>query len=172
MTDVTFERIIFYFTEWQPSYSQLGGYIEFHEGLPKNSDYESDPCPKLLILDDLMHESNSKSIISLFTKGCHHRNLSVIFISQNIFHKGLREISLNSSYIVFFKNPRDSSSIRYLARQIYPEKSKYVIESYVDATSKPYGYLLIDLKQSTPSEYRLRTDIFPDQFQIFYLPKK
>ena len=40
----------------------------------------------LVVIDELMQElSNDPRITSLFTKGCHHRNLSVIFILQNIF---------------------------------------------------------------------------------------
>ena len=52
----------------------------------------------LVVIDDLMQElSNDPQITSLITKGCHHRNLSVIFILQNIFHRGkeLRDMSLN-----------------------------------------------------------------------------
>ena len=50
------------------------------------------------------------------TKGRHHNNLSAIFITQNLFHKSQREISLNSNCIVILKNPRDKSQIQYLAR--------------------------------------------------------
>ena len=45
----------------------------------------------LVVIDYLMQElSNDQRITNLFTKGCHHRNLSVIFILQNIFHPGKR----------------------------------------------------------------------------------
>ncbi|KAG8229448.1 hypothetical protein J437_LFUL005553 [Ladona fulva] len=45
------------------------------------------------------------SIVNLFTKGAHHWNLSVIFITQNLFHqgKGRRDISLNSHYIAIWE---------------------------------------------------------------------
>ena len=38
--------------------------------------------------------------VKLFTKGSHHRNLTVIYIVQNVFDKGKysRIISLNSNY--------------------------------------------------------------------------
>jgi len=62
--------------------------IKFCEGLLCPEDYLSDPLSsKLVIIDDLMRES---SIIDLFTKGNHHKNLSVILISQNLFHQGCR----------------------------------------------------------------------------------
>jgi len=121
--------------------------IEFREGLPCPEDYSFDPLsPKLVIIDDLMRESSSEVIVDLFTKGS--KNLSVILISQNLFHqgRGQRDISLNASYIVVFKNPRDRAQIRHLARQVYPDYPKFLEEAYYDATSRPHGYLLLDLK--------------------------
>jgi len=183
MSDARFARVLFYYAEWQDAYRQLqydacvvkekegergaregeGGVskkniIEFREGLPRPEDYSSDPLsPKLVIIDDLMRESSSSEVIvDLFTKGSHHKNLSVILISQNLFHqgRGQRDISLNANYIVVFKNPRDRAQIRHLARQVYPDDPKFLEEAYYDATSRPHGYLLLDLKQSTLDEYR------------------
>ena len=168
------ERIIFYYAEWQPIYTQLGAKnIEFKEGLPQNFDFYDDPRAKLIIIDDLMSESSGKIITNLFTRASHHRNLSIIFITQNLFHQGLREVSLNSNYIVVFQNLRDKAQIQYLACQIGPEDPLYVQEAYLGATSKLYGYLLFDLKQSTPDNCRLHTNIFPeDKHHMVYLPTK
>jgi len=41
----------------------------------------------LIILDDLLNEVYSKDVRDLFTKGSHHRNGSVILITQNLFHQ-------------------------------------------------------------------------------------
>lgn len=190
MSDVRFERILFYYAEWQDAYRQLqykkeerSGKItaplaiEFREGLPRSEDYSCDPLtPKLVIIDDLMRESSSSdAIVDLFTKGSHHKNLSVILISQNLFHqgRGQRDISLNANYIVVFKNPRDRAQIRHLARQVYPDDPKFVEEAYYDATSRAHGYLLFDLKQSTPDEYRFRACIFPDDTRHYvYVPRR
>ena len=48
----------------------------------------------------------NKRIVNLFTSGSHHRNLSMIYIMQNLFHqgKGSRTISLNGHYLVLLKN--------------------------------------------------------------------
>jgi len=55
--------------------------IEFREGLPRPEDNSSDPLSTKLV-DDLMRESSlSEVIVDLFTKGIHHKNLSVILIS-------------------------------------------------------------------------------------------
>jgi len=119
--------------------------------------------------------SYNRVIVDLFTKGSHHKNLSVILISQNLFHqgRGQRDISLNANYIVVFKNPRDRAQIRHLARQVYPDDPKFLEEAYYDATSRPHGYLLLDLKQSTPDKYRFRTCIFPDDTMHYvYVPRR
>ena len=83
MSNVHFDRIIVYYFEWQSAYKELGDNIEFHEGLPKNSDFVDDHKPKMIIIDDLMRESSGGSgvIANLFTNGSNHNNLSVIFIT-------------------------------------------------------------------------------------------
>jgi hypothetical protein len=100
----------------------------------------------LIILDDLMDESKDDvNVSNLFTKGSHQRNISVFFMSQNLFVQGkhTRTISLNSHYLVVFINPRDSAQFSNLARQMYPNNSKYLEECYNDATKIPHGYLFI-----------------------------
>jgi len=74
-----------------------------------------------------------------------------------------RTISLNSHYIVVFKNPSDSSQIIHLAIQAYPSRPKIAQQAFADATSDPYGCLLFDFKQSTPEKFCLRSKIFPDE---------
>ena len=64
----------------------------------------------LVVFDDQMiYARKDKRIVNLFTCGSHHRNLSLIYIVQELFQrgKGSRSISLNSHYLVLFKNPRD-----------------------------------------------------------------
>lgn len=139
--------------------------IEYILGLPDEFDNPGNK-PMLVILDDLMLEAYNTKICELFTKGSHHRNLSVILITQNIFHQGshCRDISLNAKYIVIFKNPRDKMQFHHLARQIYPENPKELLKIYKEITQKPHGYLLIDLTQGIDEALRFRTDIFQKNF--------
>lgn len=119
--------------------------------------------PLLIILDDMMNDIKAASkICDLFTRGSHHRNISVILIMQNIFHQSRysRDISLNAKYIVIFKNPRDKSQFNHLARQIYPENPKSLQSIYKDITQSGHAYLLIDLSQGVNENFRFRTDIF------------
>jgi len=86
--------------------------------------------------------------------------------------KQTRTITLNAQYLVLLKNVRDKAQITHLSRQMYPSKSKHMIESYIDATSEPYSYLFVDLKPNTDDRHRLKASIFPDDRQNFvYVPK-
>lgn len=171
MCNVKFNQVLWCYDEMQPLYNLNG--IDYVQGIPDLSMFDGGQ-PKLVIIDDLMRESDGR-IVDIFTKGSHHRNLSVFYITQNLFHqgKGQRDISLNTTYIVYFKNPRDKTQIRYLSRQVYPENSKFVEEAYKDATMSAHGYLMIDLKQSTDDICRFKTKVFPfDKFCTVYIPKK
>lgn len=144
--------------------------IQYKTGLPNMDDFDGSDGASLIIIDDMMRESDA-NVVDLFTKGSHHRNLSVFFITQNLFHqgRGQRDISLNAHYIVCFKNPRDRAQIKHLARQVYPDNPKFLQEAYADATRTPHGYLLLDLKQSTPDDLRVRTCVFPEDSPYNYV---
>ena len=157
-------KIIWSYGEWQPAYQPLLDKVDFVQGLPELPLYNQEPL--LVVIDDQMHGVDQR-ISSLYTKGSHHRNLSVIYIVQNLFdqHKEHRTISLNAHYLVIFKNPRDGSQIVHLAKQMYPGKTHYVRQAFALATRKPHGYLVVDLKQTTPEGMRLRSHIFPSDQQ-------
>ena len=91
--------------------------------------------------------------------------LSVICIVQNLFHqgKGSRLHSLNSHYLVLFKNPRDKLQILTLAKQMYPGQTDFFIKRYEEALRRPFGYLLVDLKTTTQDNCRLRTNVLPGE---------
>jgi hypothetical protein len=146
--------------------------IEFVEGLPDLTELSEMEKP-LLVLDDMMAiAGKDMEIADLFTKGCHHKNVSVILVLQNFFHKArfMRDIHTSCNYIIFFKNPRDNTCVMYLERQCFPYWKKYLTESYHHACSRPHGYLVIDLKQSTPNNRRLMSGIFPPETFFYYEP--
>lgn len=125
----------------------------------------------IIVIDDLMNElGDSKPLANLFTKGSHHMNISIIFILQNIFHQGkmMRNISLNTHYFFLMKNSRDKSQIISLARQLFPNNMKHLLEAYEDATSKPYSYIRIDTSQAIPDKYRLVTRLFEEELPSYY----
>ena len=149
--------------------------VEFHSDIPEDiEDKFNSEDNNLLIIDDLMTQCHSdERMTRLFSVGSHHKNLSIVFIIHNLFHQGreMRNMSLNSHYIILLKNPRDSQQIATLARQIYPADWRFLVEAYEEATSKPHGYLVLDLKPDTPDMLRIRTAIFPHESQIVYINK-
>ena len=173
-------RIVWVYSEWQDAYEnfqleQLG--VEFRKCAVDTQLYESFSASErnLLILDDQMSAASSKDrkeMTKLFTQGSHHRNLTIFYCVQNLFEHGpaSRTISLNSQYIVLFKNPRDSSQIQYLAQQIYPKNRKFLVDSYIDATQIPHSYLMLNLTQNCDEWARVCTNIFPNQATEFYVP--
>ena len=170
-------RIIFLYKEWQSAYEDLKTIlptIEFHEGLDNAALTSITSADKnLLIIDDLMSSAgDSKQISKLFTQESHHKNLTVFFLVQNLFYHGkeMRNISLNAHYLVVYKNPRDKSQIRYLAQQIFPENPKFLGNSFQHATTNPHSYLVLDLHPDTSEDFRILTNIFPDDSIRYYLP--
>ena len=100
----------------------------------------------------MSEESNDKRICDLFTKGSHHRYLSAIYLMQNLYYqeKEYRTRSFNRQYLVLFNNPRDQQSKSWQDRSELP-----VLSTYRISTSKPFGYLAIDLKPDTRNDKRL-----------------
>jgi hypothetical protein len=161
------ERIVWAYGVYQPLSEKMSN-VFFIDGIPDIKDLRAND---LLILDDLMSESNDERVSKLFTKHSHHLKISVMFITQNFFHKNLRNLTLNSHYLILFRNPRDAAQIAHLARQMYPGKSKFFLQAFSDATQNPFTYLVVDLKADTPDEQRLRSGIFPDEHNYCYVPK-
>ena len=164
-------HVTWYYGEWQSAYENLDiPNVRLEQGLPSTFDTGK---RNVVVLDDLMTETNG-CVTDLFTKKSHHSNTSVIYLVQNLFqkYKESRTISLNAQYMVVFKNPRDASQVTHLAKHMYPSRVKFVQEAFKDATSVPHGYLLVDLKQDTPEDMRLRTTFLPDDtVQYVYVPK-
>lgn len=171
MIDPPPNRIVYCYGEYQQSFRKYSD-VEFRQGLPDASDFDGSE-PVLLVIDDLMQETD-ETVANLFTKGSHHRNVSVVFLAQNLFPKNkfARTMSLNAHYIVLFKNPRDASQFANLARQMYPKQWQFAVEAYKDATREPYSYLLLDLRPEQNEDLRLRTNVFPGETHYVYVPKK
>lgn len=53
----------------------------------------------------------------------------------------------------------DKLQIMTMARQMYPGKPQHFIRHFNEAVLKSYGYLLVDLKPTTPESLRLRSNV-------------
>jgi hypothetical protein len=168
------KKIIYCYSTWQPVFDELKEkipIIEFSQGLADLDEIED----TLVIIDDLMTQCvNNKDVVHLFTVGSHHRNNSVIFLTQNIFEQGkyARSISLNSHYLVIFNNLRDKCQINCLARQLYPGETRFFNEVFHDAIScRAYGHLIIDIMPNSINDLRLRSFNFKDNKTFCYVKK-
>ena len=76
--------------------------FSFVKVLPEFDNHEN--VLTLILLVDLIGSAYCTKVSQLFTKGSHHRNISLVLITQNLFYQGpsSRDISLNSKYIVVF----------------------------------------------------------------------
>ena len=141
--------------------------VELIQSLP--SDLKTEPG-SLIIIDDLVAEC-PKQIKDWFVRLSHHSLVDTCLLSQNLFerNKEYRTTSLNSHYIILFKNPRDSSQISHFAKQFSPTDTHFIINSFRDSTIEPHSYILFDLKQSTPNLLRVRSSVFPSE-SFVYVP--
>jgi len=164
------QKIQWHYGVYQQAYNNMPRNVVFREGLPDADEFDGN-VSTLLVLDDLMNELNER-VSLLFTRESHHRNLSVIFITQNVFQNSKygRTMNLNSQYLVLFKNPRDASQVSFISRQMTPGKSSFVNEAFKDATDRPYGYLFLDFKADTPEELRVRANVLPNERDAVGLP--
>ena len=126
-----------------------------------------DASQSLIVLDDLIHYPKDM-ITKIFTVYSHHYNFSVIFTTQNLFNKSIREISLNSHFVVLFKNCQDATQIQTFLWQSFQENAKNAFQAYKNATSKARGSLLLDFRLDTYNSQRIRTEIFPNEVNYVY----
>ena len=156
-------RILWCYMHWQPMYTNLKKLmpeIIWGDALPTEETFSS-YSNSLVILDDMMDDVVSdSSMMKVFTERSHHQNISVIFMTQNIFHQGkaARTISLNTQYMVLFENARDRQQIKTLAKQMYPEDWSSFVARFKKETRKPYGRMIIDLRPGVADKDRVLTD--------------
>lgn len=173
------ERILYCYGIWQDLFKEMESTLDdiiFHEGLPSSEKIEeliSNNKHNIIILDDLMLDVVKNSEMEmLFTRGAHHKKLSIIYLNQNMFCQGknARSISLNCHYLILFQNLRDCFQIKKLGQQIYPNQSQVLVEAYKDCLQNDFGYLVIDLSPWSDHHYRLRSNIFPGELTVVYQP--
>lgn len=176
-------KVIWCYGIWQKLYNEpIDKSVEctFIKGLCSEQDI-LDKKANIVVIDDLMSQlSDNVELADLFTKGSHHLNFSVMFVSQNLFHQGkhMRDISLNCHYIILFKNPRSQDQVQALSRQVNRNDPKYLISAFEKATASPHGYLRIDFTQQTNNKNRLLSRLTPEESPfnqvtpIQYLPTK
>ena len=165
------KAVVYCTSIYQECFEEMGeAGIQFHKGIPNDEDLDK-WFPKgqgILILDDLMNEgSGDKRVLDLFTRNSHHRDITVLYLCQDMFPVGkyAKTISRNAHYIVVFKNPRDQLGVRNVLLQAFPGTWQLALQVFQQATKEPYQYLLLDLHPASKDDQRLVTHILKDEGQ-------
>ena len=122
----------------------------------------------LLVFDDSCAEiCNCKEFLDIATAG-RLRGFSTIYIKHNFFHQSKlgRDVELQNTHIVLFKSPRDVHQVATLSVQL--GLGSALVDWYRDATTVPFGHLLIDLSPRTDNRLRYCTNSgnFPSTFYV------
>ena len=139
--------------------------FEFIDSLKKNG------TKYLLFFDDACEQiCISKAFVDFAIAG-RHRGRSTIYINHNFFHQSKlgRDVELQNTHIVLFKSPRDVMQVTTLSTQL--GLGSELVDWYRDATSVPFGHLLIDLSPRTDDRLRYCTNSgsVPSKF---YIPER
>ena len=179
MFSIPVDKIIYAYSEYQPMFDEMRANIPrliFHEGLPSKEDierYTEGVNHTMVVLDDLMLQvAQSQDCVHLFTVTSHHRNVTTVLLSQNLYPPGkyARTISLNCLNVILFKNYRDSRQVITFGSQILPGHVPYFKAAYEAATGPNFGYLHVCLEPSQNKEYQLRSKILPGEEMVVFQP--
>ena len=163
------KKIVYAYDRWQPRFERMQKKdgIQFYRGVPDPrhlTQWFGRTRGGVLVLDDLMEEGGQdKRVLDLFTKDSHHRNITVLYLTQDLFPPGkfAKTINRNAHYIVAFKNPRDQTGIRTVLLQAFPERWRQVLRLFKRVTSRPFGYLMLDVHPASDDRYRLWSHLTP-----------
>ena len=154
-------------------YAKEIGNLEFVQGV--NFEFidslKNNGTKYLLKFDGSCEEiCNSKAFVDIATAG-RHRGLSTIYIKHNLFHQSKlgRDVELQNTRIVLFKSRRDVLQVTTLCAQL--GFGSELVDWYKDATSVPFGHLLIDLSPRTDDRLRYCTNS-GSVLSKFYIPER
>jgi len=128
------QKVHYFYSLWQPLYNQMKELKlvdNFINGIPnrdellsivneESNDDSVNPTHQLLVFDDLMISIARRKddlMSQLMTIFGHHKNLSVVIVSQLLFQPGDKKYTVlteNCHYLMFLKSPRNSSKIIHL----------------------------------------------------------
>lgn len=100
-----------------------------------------------------------------FTKHYHDRNITLLYLCQEVFPPGkfAKSISWNTHYILAFKNPREQLGMRNLLLQSYHQEWQHVMEVYRWETKRPFGYLTLDCRQANRDIFRIVSRLLKEE---------
>jgi len=167
-----FEKIVYCYPEYLVDVpAEFDQIVEYQPGICDLEYFASLPKNSLVILDDMMSEcGNSDEIMKLFSVVARKRNLSVIFIVQNIYDKGkqFRNIRLNATGFVLFKFYAATDITRRILRDLSCVdliRKRHLDQIYAEK----FAYIFIDVHPERHSDFcTIRSNIFERNYDLFY----
>lgn len=176
-------KIYYYFRVHQPLYEKMEALlkdrISFRQGLPSEEEIleigRSSPSHKMLCVDDQGGDV-TEAMANLYAVFCHHYRISAFVLLHRLFtphNKFVRDLSLSSSHLILRRSIRDSNESKMLWRQFGGQKAKSYQAAYEKAmANSPYGYMIVNMQPECKDEFRLYTNIFPEEYPpTFYVIK-
>ena len=77
--------------------------------------------------------------------------------------KYAKSISRNAHNIVAFKSPQDQLGVRNVLLQSFPTTWKDSLKTFHHATTRPYGYLVLDLHPASSHQQQLWSHLLKDE---------
>ena len=167
------KNVIFCYAAWQPLYDKLrdrGIVNKFVNKKPSSDEFVKlvsefkDRGGSIVVIDDFMSQID-QDMVDIVTVQSRHYNTSTFILFQSLFppNKLARQISLNVKYMHIHKNPRENAQILFLARQLRPKDSKWIVNAYHKVTEQPHSCFLIDLTQQREEKLRYRSHYLPEE---------
>ena len=174
-----FLNIIYYYKFWQPIYEEFQKRLEkkisfirisgevselddtIQELLERSFTVNNKPQKLLTIFDDSCDEVLQCKNFALLATAGRHKGIHVIFIKHNLYQQGRFSVTIDKSttHILLLKTPRIGKQLQILGGELEYAGRDFLTSCYQQATSKPYGHLLIDLSTRCDEALRISTNI-------------
>ena len=167
-----FDKIVYcypdYLDDVPADFDQI---VEYQSGLLDLQYFSSIPKNSLIILDDMMTEcGQSDTIMKLFSVVARKRNLSIIFIVQNVYDrsKQFRNIRMNATGFALFKFYAATDVTKRILRDL--SCNNLITGKQLDKIyEKNFAYILIDIHPQRHSEFvTIRSNIFEKNYTIVH----
>lgn len=127
------------------------------------SKFHSEGKKGCIILDDLMQEMGDNDFLtSAFTRLSTHFNLSVIYITQNLFFKGQKAsnsttVYRNCKHLVLFESRNDKTVLSFIAQKIGHGRA---MRTFLEAALENFRYIVINFDLKRDKRIQFTADIF------------
>ena len=169
--DSPFETIYYHYPDYLDEIPvQFDQIVDYRQGLLNVNEFSSVPKNSLIIYDDLMNEcGKSEDTMKLFTVMARKRNVSLIYLVQNIFDNSthFRNIRLNASGVVMFNFSASTDITKRVIGQfgLHSSLPRRLIDQIY---ANPYAYIYVDLRTGRHKSFdAVRGNIFAENFSVY-----